>query len=449
MKLRKIIRQIGLTMAICGASTYGQAALPASISTLTVESPFGNFDIEQWSPPAKETVVSRAADVNRVIDETSSAGGGRVTISAGTWDIGAIKLKSNVELHLAKGAVLRFSDDPADYLPAVRTTWEGVELMNYAPLIYAYGCTNVAITGQGMIAPKMGTWSKWRKHTPEHKAFTRQLYEWCSKLTPVAERKALDIPGSNARPHLIQFNRCKNVRLDGFSIRESPFWTIHLYMSEDLIVRDLDVRAHGFNNDGVDVESSRRVLIEKCRFDQGDDVIVIKSGRNQDAWRLNTPSENIVARDLDVVDGHVLLGIGSELSGGVRNVYLHHARLTGNTINACYVKTNERRGGFVENIAMSDCEVNACAFPNRVSAVVCVETDVFYQWRKFKTYETRLTPIRNIRVWNVHCAEADHLLYLKGDHREPIRGVHLKNVTLDCARKEPQVIINADDISVE
>ena len=132
-----------------------------------------------------------------------------------------------MELHLEEGARIVFSDDPAKYLPAVPTSWEGVECLNYSPLVYAYGCTNVAITGKGTFAPKMDFWRTWFGHKGSGlRAATRKLYDWCSFNAPLEERDLTKLPESNVRPHLIQFNRCRNVRLEGFKIRESPFWTI-------------------------------------------------------------------------------------------------------------------------------------------------------------------------------------------------------------------------------
>ena len=171
----------------------------------------------------------------------------------------------------------------------------------------------------------------------------RKLYTMASTDVPVEERQ-MAVGENNLRPHLIHLNRCRNVLLDGFKIRESPFWTIHLYMCKGGIVRGLDVKANGHNNDGIDLEMSRNFLIENCKFDQGDDAVVIKSGRNRDAWRLGTPCENIVVRNCQVMEGHTLLGIGSELSGGVRNVYMHHCDVPASVHCLFFIKTNRRRG---------------------------------------------------------------------------------------------------------
>ena len=375
------------------------------------------------------------------IDAVAEKGGGRVSVPAGEhFSDGPILLRSNVELHLDEGAKIVFSDDPRMYLPAVQTSWEGVECLNYSPLVYAYGCTNVAITGSGTFAPKMDFWRKWFARGDGHMAATRKLYDWCSFNVPLAERDLTKLPESNVRPHLIHFNRCKDVRLEGFNIRESPFWTIHLYLCDGVVARGLDVYAHGHNNDGIDIEMTKNVLVENCRFDQGDDAIVIKSGRNHDAWRLASPSENIEVRNCVVVNGHVLLGVGSEMSGGVRNVYMHDCTLESEAMRLFYVKTNERRGGFVEDIRMENVMAKKVRY-----GVMSVETDVLYQWRDFPTHEVRVTPIRNLSMKNVSVEEAERLVHILGDKRLPVDGVSLENVRVGKVHK-PDLVENAVNV---
>ena len=385
-----------------------------------------------------------AFSIQGEIDSAAAKGGGKVVVAAGEhFSDGPIRLKSNVELHLEEGAKIVFSDNPQDYLPAVPTSWEGVECLNYSPLVYAYGCTTVAITGKGTLAPKMDFWRTWFGHNGDGlRAATRKLYDWCSFNAPLEERDLTKLPKSNVRPHLIQFNRCKNVRLEGFKIRESPFWTIHLYLCNGVVARGLDVYAHGSNNDGIDIEMTKNVLVENCRFDQGDDAIVIKAGRNQDAWRLATPSENIEVRNCTVVNGHVLLGVGSEMSGGVRNVYMHDCALESEALRLFYVKTNERRGGFIENIRMENVKAKKVRF-----GVMDVETDVLYQWKEFPTHEVRVTPIKNLSMKNVEVEEADRLVHILGDARRPVDGVTLENVKVGKLHKADQ-IENAANVKV-
>src|SRR3970040_2512540 len=187
---------------------------------------------------------------------------------------------------------------------------------------------------------------------------------------------------ANFRPQFIQFNRCENILMDGVSITNSPFWTIHPFLSKNIILRNLKVYAHGHNNDGVDPEMSQNMLIENCVFDQGDDAIAIKSGSNQDAWRLNTPSKNIVMRNCTVKNGHQLVAIGSELSGGVENVFIDKCTVVdGAKLNhLLFIKTNERRGGYVKNIYMSNIVAGKID-----QGIRGIETDEMYQWRDLVT----------------------------------------------------------------
>ncbi|NDW11449.1 glycoside hydrolase family 28 protein [Bacteroides sp. 214] len=386
--------------------------------------PEKDFSIADFGAVADGKTMNTEA-IAKAIDACNQKGGGRVVVPAGEWLTGPVHFKSNINLHLEEGAVLRFTDNPADYLPAVMTSWEGMECYNYSPLLYAFDCENVAITGKGTLKPYMDNWKVWFKRPKPHMDALAQLYHWASTDVPVEERQ-MAVNDNNLRPHLIHFNRCKNVLLEDFVIRESPFWTIHLFMCDGGVVRNLDVYAHGHNNDGVDLEMSRNFLIEDCIFDQGDDAVVIKAGRNRDAWRLNTPCENIVVRNCEIRDGHTLLGIGSELSGGVRNVYMDNCHATKSVHRFFFIKSNHRRGGFVENITMQNV---TCGSTLRVLEI---DTDVLYQWKNLvPTYETSITKIEGIYLNNVSCANAKAIYDLKGDERLPIRNVEIKNVHVD------------------
>lgn len=387
--------------------------------------------------------IDNTAAFRKAIAACNAAGGGRVVVPAGQWLTAAIHLKSNVNLHLAKDAVLTFSDNPKDYLPAVQSSWEGMECFNYSPLVYAFECENVALTGEGKLEPRMETWTKWFPRPAAHLEALKKLYTMASTNVPVAQRQMAE-GENNLRPHLIQFNRCRNVLLEDIKIRNSPFWTIHLLLCDSVVVRRLDVYAHGHNNDGVDPEMTRNLLIEDCRFDQGDDAIAIKSGSNQDAWRLNTPSENIVIRNCTVIQGHQLVAIGSELSGGVRNVYVHDCKFDAKTqpFNLLFIKTNRRRGGFVENIHMENIEATSTQF-----GVLGIETDVLYQWRTLvPTYEERITQISGIHVKNVKIGKTATPFRILGDERGPVKDVFLDNITIDTVRGQKNRYENATNV---
>ncbi|GAB3650580.1 hypothetical protein GCM10028791_18000 [Echinicola sediminis] len=235
-----------------------------------------DFGADQNDQEATSKAIAQA------IEKAHDGGGGTVVIPKGEWPTAKVHLKSNINLHLEEGATLLFSGDPKDYLPAVQTTWEGMECFNYSPLIYAFECKNVAITGKGTLKAQMDTWKIWFARPKPHMESLKRLYNLAAKDVPVEERQFVN-DTSNFRPQFIQFNRCENVLLEGVKIRNSPFWVIHPFMSKDVVIRNVDVYAHGHNNDGVDPEMSQNMLIENCVFDQGDDAIAVKSGRNQDA----------------------------------------------------------------------------------------------------------------------------------------------------------------------
>jgi polygalacturonase len=387
-------------------------------------------------------VTSKAID--DAINKANKMGGAIVVVPEGEWLTGKIHFKSNVNLHLEKGAVLLFSENPKDYLPAVNSTWEGYECLNYSPLIYAYKCKNIAITGNGELKAKMDIWKKWFTRPKGHMESLKRLYNLASYNKPMKERMMVN-DSANFRPQFIQFNRCENILMDGVTITNSPFWTIHPFLSKNIIIRNLNVFAHGHNNDGVDPEMSQNMLIENCVFDQGDDAIAIKSGSNQDAWRLNTPSKNIVMRNCTVKNGHQLVAIGSELSGGIENVFIDNCTVVdGAKLNhLLFIKTNERRGGYVKNIYMSNIVSGKID-----QGILGIETDVMYQWRDLvPTIEKRLTPIKNVYLENVKATEAKFISRILGQKELPIENVFLKNVKSDLLRGKTSIhenVLNFD-----
>lgn len=400
--------------------------------------PDREFPITKYGARKGEDYLNTQAFA-KAIDACHRAGGGRVVVPAGEWLTGPIHLKSYVNLFLEEGAVVKFVDNPDEYLPAVMTSWEGLECYNYSPLVYAFECENVGISGKGTLAPVMDTWRMWFQRPEAHLNALKQLYAMGSTDVPVIQRQMAE--GENhLRPHLIHFNRCRNILLEDFRIRQSPFWTIHLYMCNSGVVRHLDVQAHGHNNDGIDLEMSRNFLIENCQFDQGDDAVVVKAGRNRDAWRLNTPSENIVIRDCKILNGHTLLGIGSEISGGIRNIYMTRCKAPQNVYRLFFLKTNHRRGGFIENIYLENIEAGD------MLRVFEIDTEVLYQWKDLvPTYETRITRIDGVYVKNINCRSADAIYELKGDSRLPIRNVFVENVQVDNVRKFMNRISNVEN----
>ncbi|MGC4072721.1 MAG: glycosyl hydrolase family 28 protein [Nibricoccus sp.] len=320
-----------------------------------------------------------------------------------------------------------------------------MECFNYSPLIYAFDCENIAITGKGTLHARLDTWQIWYQRPPAHMEALKKLYDFMSKDVSVSERQ-MATGENNLRPQFIQFNRCRRVLIEDIKIRNSPFWVVHLLLCDGAIVRRIDVSAHGHNNDGIDPEMTRNLLVEDCTFDQGDDAIAIKSGSNRDGWRLATPSENIVMRRCVMKRGHQLAAIGSELSGGIRNVYIHDCRFENppddKPQHILFIKTNRRRGGFVENIHVE----NITARSTKVG-VFGIETDVLYQWRNLvPTYEERLTPIRGIHFRNVTVDETDTPFLILGDPQLPVKDIVLEKITVSKITGKPSLYQNAENI---
>ena len=431
--------------------TTGLVLAMTVAAAIQVEAPFGKYEIEVPEFGERTFCIDAfgaKADGTKCTEAFAAAmaacektGGGRVVVPKGTWLTGAVRFRNNCDLHLEEGATLEFTDDPADY-PEVHTTWEGIECYNHSPLLFAYGVTNVAITGKGTIAPRMEFWRTWFARPPEHMKATENLYYWCSTNAPMEARRLLGLDRAHMRPHLIQFNRCGNVLLDGFKIRESPFWMIHLYHSENCVVRNLDTCAHGHNNDGVDVDMTKNVLIESCRFDQGDDGVVLKAGRNADAWRLDRCTENVVVRDCDMINSHSLLGIGSELSGGIRNVWMTRCTVA-DTYSMLRIKTGPRRGGFVENVWMDHCR------GKRMIRVFNIFTKYCAQWGAFPDFELRRTRIRNINISDCEAELAGFGLQLNGDRLLPASGIRVRNVRIGRIAGNLSDVSDCTDVSID
>jgi polygalacturonase len=383
-----------------------------------------DFSILKYGARADGVFNCREA-INRTIDACSKAGGGRVVIPAGTYLTGAIRLRSNVNLYLAKGSTLKFSIDPNDYLPLVHTRWEGMELMHLSPFIYAYQEINVAVTGQGTLDGQ-GKSFFWKWHgNPAYggdpdklsqRPARARLYEMMDKNVPVAER-VFGI-GNYLRPQFIQPYRCKNVLIDGVTIVDSPMWEVHPVLCENVTVRNLHISSHGPNNDGCDPESCKDVLIENCFFDTGDDCIAIKSGRNNDGRRINVPTENIIVRRCTMKDGHGGITVGSEISGGVRNLFAHDCRMDSpNLDHALRVKNNASRGGLLENFYFRNITVGQVAH-----AVITI--DFNYE----EGAKGAFTPVvRNYVVENLTSGKSKYGVDIQGLDNASIYDVKIKN----------------------
>ncbi|OPW98279.1 glycoside hydrolase family 28 protein [Bacillus altitudinis] len=315
--------------------------------------PDREFNVIHYGADNKGIELSTNA-IQSAIDDAHRLKGGRVLIPEGTFLTGALELKSNVELHLHENAYVTFSQDTRDYLPLVLTRYEGIELYNYSPLIYAHHAENIAITGAGTLDGRGDEhhWWPWKYGTngqPSQDRDRQLLFEMAEKRIPVEERVFGE--GHYLRSSFIQPYNCQNILIEGVTVKDSPMWQVHPVLSENVIVRGVNIIGHGPNTDGVNPESCRHVLIEDCYFDNGDDCIAIKSGRNEDGRRIGVPSENIVIRRNTMRDGHGGVTIGSEISGGVKYVYAEDNVMDSpNLDRALRIKTNSVRGGTIEHI---------------------------------------------------------------------------------------------------
>jgi len=401
------------------------------LSVVAAES--ADFDIVRFG--AKPDGTKSTTAFASAFAAAELAGGGRVLVPQGRWVTGAVRLRSNCELHLCDGATVEFTDDLSDYLPGVPVAIEGIECCNVSPLVYAYGCTNVAITGTGTLKAKMDFWWAWGgPRKPACEVVNRRLKdEWSPKNIPIGERQLWKQPNAEFRPQFLHFNRCKGVRLEGFSMRGSPFWTIHTFLCDGVSVRGLDVNAAGDdgrminNSDGFDIEATKNVHIENCTFCQGDDAFVLKSGKDFDGRRLATPTENVVVRNCRVRKAHNLAAIGSELSGGVRNIHISDCRVDGSVLDLLHVKTNPRRGGYVENILVENVQADEL----RRSVLSVTARYYFGSVGEEAFADDFLTPIRDIEIRNVKCRKAPRRVDLHGDYLLPVERVTLEGVMVE------------------
>jgi polygalacturonase len=289
------------------------------------------------------------------IDACHDAGGGKVAVPAGVFLTGAIHLKSNVDLDLAPDATIRFSTDPKSYLPVVFTRYEGTEVMNYSPFIYALGQENIAITGAGTLdgQASKSVWYSW-KQIPD----PRELVDMGNRNVPVDQR--IFGEGRHLRPNFIQPVRCRNVLIRGVHITDSPMWVMNPVYCTNVTVDGVTVTCRGPNTDGCDPDSCTDVLIKDCHFSDGDDCIAIKSGRDVDGRRVNIPSRNIVIQNCIFQDGHGGVTVGSETSGGVENVFAEDCHFDSPNLDiAMRMKSGMTRGGVIQRIFIRNCAVKS------------------------------------------------------------------------------------------
>ncbi len=388
--------------------------------------------------------------INQAITACSLAGGGTVVVPKGTFFTGPITLKSNVNLHVSEGATLKFSTDQSLYFPGVITRWEGIDCYNARPLIYAYGETNIAITGKGTIdgqgsmeawwpmcgAPRYG----WKEGMVAQRNGGRErLLMYGETNTPIYKR--IMTPEDGMRPQLINLYSCNTVLIEDVTVLNSPFWVIHPLFCESLIVRGVNIFNRGPNGDGCDPESCKNVLIENCVFDTGDDCIAIKSGRNNDGRKWNIPSENIIVRGCKMKNGHGGVVIGSEISGGYRNLFVENCEMDSPELDRVIrIKTSTCRGGVIENVFVRNVTVGQCR-----EAVLRINL----QYENRENCQRGFTPtVRNVHLKNVTCQKSQLGVLIIGlEDPSLVNNISVEDSHFNNVAKDGNDIKSAKDVT--
>lgn len=393
--------------------------------------PDTTFPIDNFGAQGDGTTMNTEAFAT-AIRSCSEAGGGRVLVPKGKYLTGAIHLEDNVNLYLEKGAEILFSTDQEDF-PLVRTSYEGTELMNFSPLIYANNKKNVAVTGEGILNGQADNenWWPWcgkesygwqEGNSKQHSSLKKLKEEMSEKDVPVEKR--VFGKGEYLRPSFIEPYECENVLIQGVTIVNAPFWVIHPFRSQNIIVDGVTVDSHGPNNDGCDPEYSKNVIIKNCTFDTGDDCIAIKSGRNEDGRRVGIKSENIVVQNCKMIDGHGGVVIGSEISAGVSNVFVENCEMNSpNLERAIRIKTNTKRGGIVENVFVRNVKVG------QVDEAV-LKINLFYGIYGDQTGNF-MPEVKNVVLENVQVEDGGKYgILIDGYEEKPVTNVVLKDVVI-------------------
>ena len=409
----------------------------------TTEFPDRDFNIVTDYKAQTDKDISE--ELRRAISDCHRAGGGRVVVPAGIYYTKAIHLLSNVNLHIEKGATLKFSTTATDYAPQVPTRWEGIDCMGMSPLIYAYRQDNIAVTGEGILDGQ-ASWENWWKlrarTSAEDKAIGKfmgkeKLHDFEKNITSIADR--IFTEHDELRPQFMQFYQCDRILVEGVTLNNAPFWLLHPLMSKNIIVRNVIFDSHGPNNDGCDPESCENVLIEDCIFNTGDDCIAIKSGRNNDGRAWNLPSRNIIVRNCQMKDGHAGVAIGSEISGSCYNVWMEDCQIGSPEMDRPFrIKSNAIRGGVVSGFYIRNINISECK-----QAVLKLELK--YE----KVTEGPYYPLfENILLENITCQKSRYGIWIDGleDHI-CVRNVALKNCKLEGITDEKtNSIIGAEGV---
>lgn len=434
------MKQILVLFLFLSISSFAQTTLfPADSVEAIVkrimlpEIPKFRINIAKSGAKADSLTNSKPA-FDKAMAQCKKHNGGTIVVPKGTFTLnGPIHFVSNVNLHLEKGARIKFSDNPDFYLPMVLTSWEGTMLYNYSPLIYAYGCNNIAITGEGIIDGEgSNVWDSFKAKEGPDKKLSRKMNH---TNMPIEDRKFGK--GHFLRPQLIQFFNCRNILVENVTIQDSPFWCIHLLKSESITVRGLKYNAFNANNDGVDPEYCNDVLIENIDFNNADDNIAIKAGRDHEGrGNAATPSQNIVVRNCRFKGLHGVV-MGSEMSAGIKNVYISDCKTIGYLKRGVYFKTNADRGGYIKNIYVNNIELD--------EVEDCIYITANYQGEG-TSYPS---DVHDIALSNITCNKArETAVIIQGFEQKKVRNIALKNIEVKSA-KNGLTVLNAENVTFD
>jgi polygalacturonase len=409
-------------------------------------------------------ITLNTKSINDAIDACSKKDGGVVLIPEGMWLTGPIVLKSNVNLHLAKNALLQFTDDFNQY-PLIAGNWEGLAQMRNQSPVSATDATNIAITGFGILDGNGDAWrmvkkdklteTQWKKLIasggvlsddkktwyPSEKSVKGSKMKNPGEITPDKTPQFYEEVKDFLRPNMLVFTNCKKVLLEGVTFQNSPAWCLHPLMCEDLTVRNIYAKNPWYaqNGDGIDVESCKNVLIENSTFDVGDDGICIKSGRDEAGRKRGMPTENMIVRNNIVYHAHGGFVIGSEMSGGARNLYVYDCTFIGTDIGLRF-KTTRGRGGVVEkiyinNITMKDIVGQAILFDMYYAA----QDPVPLAGEKREPPKVETLPVtvatpqfRDFHISNIVCNGAEKAIFVRGLPEMNVKDIYLENMVLQA-----------------
>ena len=365
--------------------------------------------------------ISNTGAISEAISDCFVSGGGKVVVPAGRWLTGPIHLKSGINLFLAEGAEVIFSEKREEYLPVVFTRYQGMDYYGFSPLIYAKDCENIAITGKGRLIGNGKAWHDWSDDANSSSERER-LFDMATASLPVEER-IFGAADSGLRPSFVQFISCKNILLEDFHIEEGPHWTIHPIYSENILMQRINIDTEGLNTDGIALDSSRNIVIRDTKFSTGDDAISIKSGLEAQKSPI---TENVLIENCEATKGHSAVAIGSELSGGVKNIIIRNNKFI-STEQGLRIKTTRTRGGFVDGVWFEKNQLEGVE-GEAVLVVGNYESELAGE-------KIQLTKIKNIFISEIKNNNGDnHAISISASERGQVENFHVRNFNSSSRR---------------